>query len=273
MDAYGPRLYGVALRLCGHRDDAEDLVQDVFLQAFRKWHTYRGDAAPGTWLHAIAARACKARARRKGGMDRRTPSLSQLSPWDESTVMRSETGETADAGHAEEVSRVQDAIATLPEHLRVPLVLKEVLGMSVEDTADSLGLARGTIKTRVHRARLLLRKALLERAPQGPAPAPRYARQVCLDLLKAKMDAMDRGGDASGFKVPQAEVCDRCRAVFKELDLVQDACARLGSGSMPAEVRAKVLAAISEQDRASNAAPPRRGRRPVRGRRIPRPSR
>jgi hypothetical protein len=97
------------------------------------------------------------------------------------------------------------------------------------------------------------------------APAPIYEKQVCLDLLKAKMDAMDRGGVAAGQRVPQAEVCARCRAVFRELDLVQVACGQMGEGRMPAPVRAKILGVLRAREDAerASAVKPRRGRKPV----------
>jgi len=268
LDLHGPKLHALALRLCGHRADADDMVQEVFMQAFRKWHTFRGEADPGTWLYAIAARSCKARARRKGGVDRRMPALSQLMPWRETTVMEAAAapeGEENEAARNEAVARVQKEIARLPEFLRLPLILKEVMGMSVEDTATAMGLAENTVKTRLHRARFALRKAMTAKAAAIEAPAPIYEKQVCLDLLKAKMDAMDRGGTSAGFKVPQAEVCARCRAVFRELDLVQDACMHMGDGPMPARLRGAILKAIRERDELEGgaAAAPRRGRRPV----------
>lgn len=66
VEMHGPKLYSLASRLCGNVSDAEDMVQEVFLQAHRKWHTFKGDAKPGTWLYAIAARSCKARLRHRG---------------------------------------------------------------------------------------------------------------------------------------------------------------------------------------------------------------
>lgn len=269
VQSHGARLHGLALRLCGNRADADDLVQDVFLQAFRKWHTFKRRSSPSTWLYTIAARSCKARTRRKGGIDRRLPAMSQLMPWREHTVMEVAA---APAGHEdpserrEAVVRVQTEIARLPEHLRLPLVLKEVLGLSVEDTAEALGLAVNTVKTRLHRSRLALRKAMTAKATAVPAPAPIYEKQVCLDLLKAKLEAMDRGGAAAGFIVPQAEVCARCRAVFRELDLVQDACAHMGDGQLPAALRSRIMKAITDRDSKHAASTRRapRGRRPVR---------
>jgi RNA polymerase sigma-70 factor (ECF subfamily) len=230
VELHGPKLYSLASRLCGNISDAEDMVQEVFLQAFRKWHTFKGDANPGTWLYAIAARSCKARLRRKGGIDKRMPAVSQLMPWNETRNVDLEgasgggvhgwgsdgTGPLAEAIEHESARAVHDAILTLPE----------------------------TVKTRVHRARLLLRKAIVERRgiPKRAAKAPTYEKQVCLDLLKAKLDAMDHG---RGFPIGQAIVCERCQAVFAELDLAQNTCARLADGEMPARVRKAILKAIS----------------------------
>jgi len=267
LDTHGAKLHGLALRMCKNSADAQDMVQDTFLQAFRKWHTFKGDAAAGTWLYSIAARSCKARMRRKGGVDRRMPAVSQLMPWNETTVMRVAAGDDGarSAERKEAVGRVQLEIARLPEHLRVPLVLKEVLEIGIEDVADALGLSTNTVKTRIHRARLALRKAMTARATIVAAPAPIYEKQVCLDLLKTKMESMDRGGVAAGFKVPQADVCARCRAVFRELDIVQDACAGMGEGTLPPGVRRKVLEAIEARDADERAAAtaPSRGRRPI----------
>lgn len=274
LDSHGAKLHALALRMCRNATDAQDMVQDTFLQAFRKWHTFKGDAAPGTWLYSIAARSCKARMRRKGGTDRRMPPVSQLMPWNETTVMVAASDDDTEhqAEHNEAIGRVQHEIARMPEHLRVPLVLKEVLEISIDDVSAALGLTPNTVKTRIHRARLALRKAMASGASSVAAPAPIYEKQVCLDLLKAKMDSMDRGGAAAGFKVPQAELCARCRAVFRELDIVQDACAAMGEGNLPPQVRRKVLEAIEARDRDERTATtaPSRGRKPIMMRRSTR---
>ena len=191
-------------------------------------------------------------------------------PWREKTVTEiaaAPEGRENALARSEAVARVQSAIASLSEHLRMVVVLKEVLGLSVRDVGETLGLTENTVKTRLHRARLALRKAMTVGATAMAAPAPIYDQQICLDLLKAKMGAMDRGGAAAGFKVPQAEVCARCRAVFRELDLVQEACQHLGDGELPSALRVSIVRAIERRDAVEKLArrSPRRGRRPVGG--------
>lgn len=266
LDEHGGKIRALALRMCGNAADAEDMVQEAFLQAFRRWHTFRGESSPGTWLYAIASRSCKGRLRRKGGVNRAVPTFSQLLPWSETQVTSlAASGEdsTQQAERAEAIAGVQREIARLPEHFRVPLVLKEVLGLPVEDAARALGLKPDTIKTRVHRARLMLRKALLRKSERTAATPPAYEKQVCLDLLQTKLAAMDRGREES-FAVTQSELCNRCRAIFAELDLVQDACADMAEGGLPPQLRAAIVRALGERGAAETPARGR-GRRPVRG--------
>lgn len=231
------------------------MVQEVFLQAYRKWESFTGRAGAdaGTWLYAIAARSCKAKTRRKGGVDRRMPAVSQLMPFRDSKVVELPgpgEGPVSGAVARESARAVHAAILRLPEHFRVALVMKEMLELPIEEVGAALGIKPETVKTRVHRARLLLRKAIVEgaRVVKAPAPAPTYEKRVCLDLLKAKLDAMDRG---RGFPIGQEVVCERCRAVFAELDLAQNACAGLATGKMPGPVRRAIERALREESRAA----------------------
>lgn len=248
VDLHGPKLFALASRLCGNASDAEDMVQEVFLQAYRKWETFKGEADPGTWLYAIAAHSCRARTRRKGGIDRRMPAMSQLMPWTDNVIADMDSrGESPISKVIERESEraVHDAIVALPENFRVPLILKEMLELPIEEVGSALNLKPETVKTRVHRARLLLRRAILEKRsiPKRAAPAPTYEMRVCADLLRAKLDAMDQGRH---FPISQRVVCERCKAVFAELDLAQNACARLASGEWSKDVRDRVLRSLEK---------------------------
>lgn len=241
VDDYAPRLRALGLRLCGNAADADDLVQDTFLQAYRRWSTLQNQTNPGPWLFTIAARACRRRSARRRAT--RMPAFSELAPFADTTVadLRENASPTRAAESAEARAAMESAIATLPAPFRFALVLKDILELPTDDVAEVLGVKPQTVKTRVHRARLLLRKALMRETPQRPAPAPVYERQVCLDLLKAKLEAMDKG---RGFPVGRDVLCSRCNAVFAELDLTQNACADLAQDRISPELRRRILRAI-----------------------------
>lgn len=241
LDEHGPKLYALARRLCGNETDAQDMMQEVFLQAARRWETFRGESNPATWIYSIAARSCGQRKRRRFASDRRMPAFSQVAPWTESTVSRAALGGPVSSAEKKEGERaLHAAILQLPHAFRVPLVMKEMLELPIAEVAQALNLKQETVKTRVHRARLMLRKALTRELRQVDAPDPIYEKQVCMDLLQAKLEAMDQ---ARGFPIGQEVLCERCRAVFRELDLVQDTCAQMTAGKFPDAVRRAVLRA------------------------------
>ncbi|MEY2796420.1 MAG: hypothetical protein RIR10_2136 [Planctomycetota bacterium] len=243
---FGPRTYALAFRVTGSASEAEDVVQETFMQAFRRWETFEGRADPGTWLYAIAARAAKRRfRRRKDGTTKRSAmkSFTDLSPMRDSgsidlAIDRKQPADPLMRAEARQI--VQAGILRLPPQYRVPLVMKDILEMPLEECADALGLKLETVKTRIHRARLALRKLLNDGLPTRKAPAPDYDRQLCFDLLQAKLAAMDEG---RGFPIGREVMCERCRLVFAELDLGQNACAELDD-RMPAVARKRIEQAI-----------------------------
>jgi RNA polymerase sigma-70 factor (ECF subfamily) len=243
IDLHGGSLFGLGLRLCGKPEEAEDLVQETFLRAFRAWDQFEGRSDPKTWLYSIAARVCQRLHRLRSGQPRKMQSLESLLPFGEATlgVARAPAAEGLEAQiRPEDRARLEQAITELPIAFRLPVVLKEVVGLSIADVAEILGLKPATVKTRVHRARLRLRQALEEDLPRAPFPAAAYSRQVCLDLLAAKQEALDRGVD-----MPREVVCGRCQAVFETLDLTQDACRLIGEGELPPAVREMLMASIA----------------------------
>ncbi len=241
LDSYGARLYSVAVRLCRDSDAAEDLVQETFFNAFRHWDQFEGRSSPATWLYTIAARACRRMQRKRAGEPQAVASLSELMPSGEPGVPdlpAPDDGPLDETLRQEARDAVERAIATLPSTFRLPLVLKELADFSVAEVAEILDIKQATVKTRVHRGRLLLRKALAERLPSRAAPPPDHAKRVCLDLLHAKQNALDRGVT---FPLPPGELCARCEALFSTLDLAHDVCVDLGRGELPEALRAELL--------------------------------
>lgn len=244
---YAGSIYGLGLRFCRNPTDAEDLVQEVFLNALKGWDGFRGESDPKTWLYTIAARACQRMQRQKAGEPGRVASLDAELPFGEpliAAVASEQDGVLQEQIRREARERVEEAIAGLPEDFRVALVLKEIVGFTVPEIAQMLGLEEGTVKSRVHRARLKLREAVdrvLPRDPR-PAPPPAYPERVCLDLLNAKQEALDRG-----VAFDTAVLCERCRSVFASLDLAQETCRDLAGGELPAGVRERLETALRRQ--------------------------
>lgn len=241
FEAEGGRLHQLALRFCGDPTDAQDLVQEVFLQAWRDWAQFDGRAKPSTWLYSIAWRTCQRFHKKRAGEPEHLESLDELLPFGESRIKCAPDDDDrtpeAVAARGEARERAERAIGELSDEFRVPFILKELVGLSVEDVAVVMGLPENTVKTRLHRARLKVRKALEAALPERAVPPPRFDRQVCLDLLEAKQDALDRGVP---FEFPRGVVCEFCAEVFATLDLVDTTCADLAQATVPPDLRRRV---------------------------------
>ena len=143
LEAQGGKLFTLALRFCGDRHQAEDLVQETFLQAFRKWPQFRGDSNPGTWLCTIASRICQRLHRKKSGEPDRMASLSELLPFSGSqmsVVPVVDEDPLALEIRREGRERIEEAIVLLPTKFRLPLVLCEIAGLPMKEVAGVLGL-------------------------------------------------------------------------------------------------------------------------------------
>jgi RNA polymerase sigma-70 factor (ECF subfamily) len=151
------RVYNLCLRILGDPDEAADASQDTFLAAIRKLHTFRGDAAFTTWLHRVTVNACYDSLRRK----RRRPLLRVVHEGEQD---RPEPVPAVDdpAPTIELSVDVARALQQVPEDFRVALVLADVEDLPYERIAEVLGVAVGTVKSRVFRGRAALGRALGE---------------------------------------------------------------------------------------------------------------
>ncbi len=152
--AHQHRVYGLALRMLGDAAEAQDVAQEVFLRAHRGLAEFRGDARLSTWLYTIASRLCL---NRLAGSERRL-----TRPGDEALgrVVDARPGpdETLERGELD--AALHRAIAELPEERRVVVVLRDVDGLAYEEIAEILVLPVGTVRSRLHRARLDLKDKL-----------------------------------------------------------------------------------------------------------------
>ena len=147
------RVYGAVYRLAGNNDArAQDLVQESFVRAWQRLDTFRGDSAFGTWLYRLAVNTALMEIRSRASGEALEDSLPEGDTLaQEDTVYR-------DASRAE----LERAVATLPPRARAVLVLHDIEGWKHEEIAGELGMAVGSSKAQLHRARHLLRRALGE---------------------------------------------------------------------------------------------------------------
>jgi len=152
--SHSRRIYGVVWRLCGGQAArAEDLVQDAFIRAWQALPNFRFESAFSTWLHRLAVNTALMEIRgRAGGEDREI---------DDSALEHTAIHDSAGQRTSDRID-LERAVATLPERARAVLVLHDIEGWKHEEIAAELGMAVGSSKAQLHRARNLLRKRLGE---------------------------------------------------------------------------------------------------------------
>ena len=144
------KVYGLCLRMTGNVAEAEDCAQDAFIQAWNKLSKFRGDSAFATWLHRIAVNAVLGRMRKSKREQDRIQVASEISP------------APARIGDSSNLRDLSDAVDRLPEGARNVFVLSGIYGYSHEEASNMLGIAVGTSKAQLHRARRLLSQQLTE---------------------------------------------------------------------------------------------------------------
>ena len=142
------RVYGLCLRMTGSKAEADDCTQEAFIQAWNKLDKFRGDSAFSTWLHRIGVNAVLGRMRKSKREQDRIQAAQEVS---------SSPASTSESGHLRDLS---DAVNRLPEGARHVFVLSAVYGYSHEEAGNMLGLAVGTSKAQLHRAKRLLKQQL-----------------------------------------------------------------------------------------------------------------
>jgi RNA polymerase sigma-70 factor (ECF subfamily) len=167
-------VFTLALRMVGNRGDAEDVAQEVFLKAYRGLPGFRGGSRFSTWLYAIASHHClnhlaarDSRARRA----ERTAGFPDGRGGEPSSaldrVADATPGPDAVLERREMRRMIQHELLQLAEHHRIVLILRDIQGMSYEDIAATLGVELGTVRSRLHRARMELKARLGPRLDDG----------------------------------------------------------------------------------------------------------
>lgn len=167
--AYGPKIYQLAFRYMKNREDAEEVAQDVLLKVFRKIDAFRGDSALSSWIYRITFNAAMSRLRNsKFSRPFEVPEDAVVPGLDDGE--RKAPREAADwSSMADEQflrgqmrERLEDAMKALPPIYRIPVVLRDIEGLSTEEASQILRVKSQTLKSRLHRGRLILRQRLAD---------------------------------------------------------------------------------------------------------------
>jgi RNA polymerase sigma-70 factor (ECF subfamily) len=179
-ERFGPRIYQLALRQMKNREDAEEVTQDVLMKVYRKIGAFRGDSALSSWIYRITFNTAMSKLRSVRLARAAQQSESARDPQDDRQRMLREPADWSSMPD-EELLRTQlrravvAAIAELPEIYRVPVVLRDIEGLTTEEASTRLKVKDQTLKSRLHRGRLMLRERLQAFASglnlHGPTPA------------------------------------------------------------------------------------------------------
>ena len=193
-------VFSFSMKVCGQRQDAEDTMQEVLVKSVPYLPKFESPKALVVWLYKVAKNRCMMSRRKSRFAPKRELSLEELMPDRKELERLSEDGSVNPemfAIRSEEAARLREAIQRLPSQYRIVLVLRDMEGLTDEEVAEITGLRSGTVRVRLHRARLFVRKELIK----GRKPRP--GRKI--EAVRSRANAAEKS------RPP------RCKAMFAEL--------------------------------------------------------
>ncbi len=242
-------VFSFSMRVCGQRQDAEDTMQEVLLKSVPHLPKFNSPKALVVWLYKVAKNRCLMSRRRSRFAPHPDLSLEELMPDRKELEQLGADGginPEAFAIRSEEAGRLRDAIQRLPAQYRIVLVLRDMEGLTDEEVAEITGLRSGTVRVRLHRARLFVRKELMK------GLKPRTGKAAVASRASSQ-------GQPGSKEQPRAA---RCKAMFAELSnyldeqLDDSLCEELErhlGGCEPCKVFLSSLEATIQQCRTSPA--------------------
>ena len=227
-------VFSFSMKMCGHRQDAEDTMQEVLFRSLKHLSKLEGPNALAAWLYTVTRNRCHRMRRGPFEANGKKLSLEELIPDGEElrNLLESESGPEAAVIHGEEHQLLHQAVLQLPTSLRMVLVLHDMEELSSEQIAHVLDLQLGTVRVRLHRARLTVRKEmsrLLKGAPeqkgkdkQTLGERPEECRSLFANLSEY-LDARVEPPTCEQMKA-HIERCPACVAFLKDLRAAVDRC-------------------------------------------------
>ena len=243
--------FSFSMKVCGHREDAEDTAQETLLRTVPKLTQFDSPEALAVWLYKVARSRCLMSRRRSKFAPKQTLSLDDLLPDRsqlEALTTSREVGPEQQLLRDENREELQRAVLKLPPDYRMVLVLHDMEELSTGEVARITGLRPGTVRVRLHRARVFLRNHLARK----PKPAaPRGKRQPsarCKRLFALLSDYVDQQIDPSLCADVEGHLgdCSACKAYLASLEETVRRCQRHCTEELKAKVRAQVRNLIRE---------------------------
>jgi len=239
-------VFSFSMRVCGHREDAEDTMQEVLLKSVPQLPKFDSPKALLVWLYKVAKSRCLMNRRKSKFAPAHELSLEELMP-DRKELERLTTdgrvNPEAFTIRSEQASRLREAVQKLPPQYRIVLVLRDMEGLTDDEVAEITGVRAGTVRVRLHRARLFVRKELMRtwlagsskkvRAQSRPSKESRPAR--CKAMFAELSDYLDEQLDDSLCQELERHMdgCGPCQAFVATLEATIEQCRNSAGDSPP----------------------------------------
>ena len=241
--------FSFSMKVCGHREDAEDTAQETLLRTVRELPHFDSPQALAVWLYKVARSRCLMSRRRSKFAPKQDLSLDELLPDRselEALTASSEGGPEQQLLRAESREELQRAVLQLPPDYRMVLVLHDMEELSTQEVASITGLREGTVRVRLHRARVFLRHQLARKMKSATKAARAPMDSRCKRLFSLLSDYLDQELDPSLCENMETHLgdCSPCKAYLASLEETVRRCRRHCTEEVKAKVRAQVRALL-----------------------------
>ena len=235
-------VFSFGMRVCGHRQDAEDTMQEVLLKSVPQLPKFDSPKALVVWLYKVAKNRCLMNRRKSKFAPEHELSLEELMPDRKELEQLSADGRLNPESFAirgEQASRLREAVQKLPPQYRIVLVLRDMEGLTDDEVAEITGARAGTVRVRLHRARLFVRKELMRTSMPGSAKKVRPQRHTvernrparCKAMFAELSDYLDKQLDDSLCEELERHMngCEPCQAFVATLEATIERCRNLAA--------------------------------------------
>ena len=252
-------VFSFSMRVCGHREDAEDTMQEVLLKSVPQLPKFDSPKALLVWLYKVAKTRCLMSRRKSKFAPAHELSLDDLMPDRNQLEQLSADGRINPESFAirsEEASRLREAVQKLPPPYRIVLVLRDMEGLTDDEVAEITGLRPGTVRVRLHRARLFVRKELMrtwmprdrKNTPAHTASGETFRPARCKAMFAELSNYLDEQLDDSLCEELERHMngCGPCQAFLATLEATIEQCRRSPAECPPARSSSKLRDELME---------------------------